>query len=481
MAADRIGSGRGVDIVIFVRQAARGMVACKLVLLCGAAMVAACATYSNRPLDSADIDAVLASPDRAVLVRRASSLTHPRLAPVALDFTKPLTGDEIAVIAVIANPDLRSLRAKQRVADAQVFAARLLPDPQLSAGFDRVLSPTNQGLSRAVAGSLTLDLLGALTTRHVELQVARAAAEQIRLDIAWQEWSTAGQARLLAIRLPRQRLAATLARLAAALAEQSLQRALAVAVRGDVRNDEVELRRIAAADAGTRALTAERDAEVTRLDLNRILGLTPDEPLVVVTAAVLPFWIPPDPTTLFAVARSSRLDLLALAAGYDSQQASLHRAILGQFPRLAITINRASDTSVVQTLGPAVTLDLPFWNRNRGTIATAEATREQLRFEYAARLHQTRADIAALVAGLRRDEQSRETVGIQAGELEHMTAALEAAAARGDVILPLAESSRAAVIDKRLTILALEQACAEQRLALALAIGRPLTDANDTP
>lgn len=464
-----------------VTRAPRGNVARKLVLLGFAAMVAACATYSDKPLDGSDIEAVLASPDRSVLVRQASSLTHPRLAPVALDFTKPLTGDEIAAIAVLANPDLRSLRAKQRVADAQVFAARLLPDPQLSAGFDRVLSPLNQGLTSAVAGSLTLDILGALATRHVNLQVAQAAAQQIRLDIAWQEWSTAGQARLLAIRLPRQRQAATLARQAATLAEQSLERALASAVRGDLKNDEVDLRRIASADAGARAFAIERDAEVTRLELNRVLGLTPQEPLDVVAAAMLPPWIPPDPSALFVAARNARLDLLALAAGYDSQQATLHRAILGQYPRLAISVNRAGDTSNVQTLGPAVTLDLPLWNRNRGAIVTARATREQLRHEFAARLHQTRADIAALVAGLRRDEQARETIGMQARELEKMTAALELAAARGDVIVSLAESSRAAVIDKRLTILALEQACAEQRLALALAIGRPLTDSIDTP
>ena len=88
---------------------------------------------------------------------------------------------------MLANPDLRSLRTQQQLADAQVFAAGLLPDPQLSLGFDSLLAPSGQGLSSAFTGGLTLDLLGALATRRVERQVAGAAAEQVRLDIGWRD------------------------------------------------------------------------------------------------------------------------------------------------------------------------------------------------------------------------------------------------------------------------------------------------------
>jgi hypothetical protein len=88
-------------------------------------------------------------PDRSELVRAAGELNHPGVPPVALDFSKPLTGAEIAAIAVLANPDLRALRTQQRVADAQVFASGLLPDPQLSAGFDAVLSRTTRRSRRA--------------------------------------------------------------------------------------------------------------------------------------------------------------------------------------------------------------------------------------------------------------------------------------------------------------------------------------------
>jgi len=46
-------------------------------------------------------------------------------------------------------------------------------------------------------------------------------------------------------------------------------------------------------------------------------------------------------------------------------------------------------------------------------------------------------------------------------------------AKRGDVTLPVADSARAAAIDKQILLIGLEQSCAEQRIALALATGTP--------
>jgi outer membrane protein TolC len=449
-------------------------------LLC-IVVLAGCANYTPRPLDDGAIDEVLASPDRDALAGQALQLKHPRLPPIKVDFTKPLSAEAIAVIAVIANPDLRALRMQQRVADAQVFASGLLPDPQISLGRDSVLSPSDAGLISAVAGSLTLDLLGALATRHAEREIARRAAQKTRLDIAWQEWLTAGQARLLSVRLPYLRAASALAQEAAIAGEDILARTLQAAGRGDLKGDEVEARRIGAADARARALGLQRDLGATVMALNQLLGLKPDEPLALAKPPAAADWIAPDPATLFASARGARLDLQALASGYASHQAMLRRAVLGQYPRLSLTLNRARDTSNVQTAGPAVSLDLPLWNRNRGAIAAASATREQLRSEYQARLHQTRADIAALVAALNRDEQARSALSAQLPAVEDIAAKIIAAAKRGDLPLATADSARSAATDKRLALLALEQSCAEQRIALALAVGLPFPEATQKP
>jgi cobalt-zinc-cadmium efflux system outer membrane protein len=452
-----------------------------ILALATVAVTGGCALYHPQPLAAPDVETILESPDRAELSRKAQQLRHPLLPPVKLDFDAPLTGPEIQAIAVIANPDLRALRTQQGVADAQVFASGLLPDPQVSLGFDKLLSPLDQGFSNAYAGSVSLDLLAALAVRPTERQVAKAAAQQTRDDIAWQEWTTAGQARLLAVRLVYQTEAKELAHQAVDQAERALARALTVARTGDLAGDDIEIRRIAAADARDRALTADREADTTRLDLNQTLGLKPDETLTLAAVPSLRTWQHVSADQLFVDARSRRLDLTALAEGYNSQEASLHRAILGQYPKLGITINRASDTSNVHTLGPAVNLDLPLWNRNRGAIASAKADRTRLRAEFAARLHQTRSDIATLVSSLDRDERARETLAQQMPEIERVASAFEDASKRRDVTQQTAEAARSTALDKRIALLALEQSCAEERIALALAIGSPVSDFLEGP
>ena len=433
--------------------------------------LAGCAFYHREPLVGSDTEKLLASPDRNALAQGAGHLHHPLIAPVTLDFSRPLTSDEVTVIAVLANPDLRALRMKEGVAAAQVFASGLFPDPQISGGVDQLLSPKDQGLVNGYSGSVGLDLLGALATRAVERKIARSAQNQARLDIAWQEWTTAGQARVLAIRLPYQTEAASLAKQAADSANRILILTLEATQRGDLKGEDLEARRIAAADATVRAAATARDAETSRLELNRLLGLRPEEALDLVGPAPLATWITPDAAALFESARAQRLDLQALAAAYDGQEATLHRAILGQYPRLGITLARARDTSAVHTLSPAVNFDLPLWNRNAGVIDLVRADRSRLRAEYAARLHQTRAEIAALVAGINRDEAARSAVAAGMADVTRIADSFDESAKRGDVTLPVADSARAAAIDKQIQLLGLEQSCAEQRIALALATG----------
>lgn len=100
------------------------------------ALVGGCSGYAPSPLDDGRTDSALSAPNRQELSRDAIQLRHPRIAPITLDFSKPLTSDELAVIAVLVNPDLKAMRAKAGVADAQVFDAGLLPDPQLTVGLD---------------------------------------------------------------------------------------------------------------------------------------------------------------------------------------------------------------------------------------------------------------------------------------------------------------------------------------------------------
>ena len=419
-----------------------------------------------------DGEAVLHDPTRAELSALAARLDHPRLAPMTLDFSRPLTPPELALIAVVASPDLKALRAKAAVAEAQVFNAGLLPDPVINYAYAKRLGGPDpfDGMSGAVVYELS-----ALRERRTVLQGQRGAAAQARLDLAWQELQTAGQAELLAARIAGLTAVLTYNSRTAAVAANALERALKAQARGDIRGDEVETRRLAAVDAASGLRTTEIALDTARHDLNKLLGLSPDARLSIAASPVSEP-VPANAETLFRLAQAQRLDLQALKAGYESQNAAIRKAMMDAFPSLQLTLGGGEDTAHTQTFDPAVNFTLPLWNRNRGGIAIAKATQAQLRAEYAARLFATRADIADLVAQLGIEARQRADISAQIPPVRAIVRATEQAAARGDVADNAAEAARQSLSDKEQALATLDQTMAEQRVTLKLAAGGPLLD-----
>lgn len=425
-------------------------------------LLSGCAGYTPRPLDPALDDAGT----QQALARDGASLGRPYLQPAAIDLARPLDMNAIATIAVIANPDLKALRARAAIADAQAFAARLLPDPNFSLGANTVLSGPDPFLD--LAGALGLDI-NALRTAKVRREGVEAQARQVRLDLAWAEWQTAGQARLQAARIISLERLLPIVTASEATARTQLDRAMRAAGRGDLASDQVQAARIAAFDALDRQRTTARDLAAARLELLRLLGLPPST--VLALAPLEPAGMAPDPERLFGLAQQSRFDLMALQAGYGAQEAALHKAILDQFPNLMLTINAGRDSAGNASIGPAVNFDLPLWNRNRGTIAIERATREALRSEYSARLFQTRADIAAAVNGLAIARQQRAAILADLPALTRFAETARSAATRGDLPLASAETAEQALRDKQVLLAQDDQAIAEQTIALELLTG----------
>ncbi|MBU6199347.1 MAG: TolC family protein [Xanthomonadaceae bacterium] len=421
-----------------------------------------CAIYRPRPLEENPKPA-----DAAGLAQTAAAIKQPRLAPLPIPPQGPWNDLQLADIAIVASPDLQALRAQAQVADAQVFAAGLLPDPQIGIGAD---APDGSGVVPALSLSAGFDI-AALFTRHSRVAAARASAERVRRDIAWQEWLAANQVRLLARRwqfLERQH---DIAARAADAAEKLLSLTQTAVAQHNARLDDLALRRVAVLDARAREGALARDAEAARLQLNLAVGVAPDVRLPLTEVAA-----PHDPSALDATALekqalAQRLDLAALRAGYAAQEASVRSAILQQYPLPAISVSRARDTTPVYTKGASANFSLPLWNRNRGGIAIARATREQLHAEYAARVFDAQASIAAQVEALKQTAAQRQTLDAQLDQLRAEMQPLEKAAERGDVALVTFETARAALLDKEIASLALAQAQSEDEVALAIDVG----------
>lgn len=430
------------------------------------AIVSGCAHYAPAPLATAA--AALAVPDIALISAEAARIQRPFLMPQAIDLAQPLSLNEIAVITVLANPDLKAQRARAGVTDAQAFAARLLPDPTAQLSFDKHISGPDR--LNGFGGQLGFDL-AQLRTAGVTRASGAASKAQVRLDLAWAEWQYASNAQVQAVRIVALGRQLALARETLASAETWLNRVQRAAGRGDVAGSDTDARRLALIDASDKVRMAERDLAAARLTLNKLMGIPPDTDVAIADPPAPP--IPPDPATLTAQAIGRRLDLAALRAGYGVGEAAVHKAVLEQFPNLSLTLVSARDTAGNFNIGPQVGFSLPLWNRNRGAIAIATATREQLRAEYTARLFQTSSDIAAAVSGLAVIRRQRAELVKQLPSIEHYALVTAHAAHRGDLSLSAAEGAAQSLRDRRSALAALDQQAAEQTILLEQLSGGP--------
>ena len=431
-----------------------------------ALLLGACAHYAPKPLPSAA--EALAGPSPAILSIDAQHIERPYLTPQPVDLNQPLTANALGVIAVLENPDLKAQRAKVGVTDAQAFAARLLPDPTFQANFDKRLSGPDK--FNGYGAQIGFDL-NSLRTAKITRQSGEAQKRQVRLDLAWAEWNTAGQARLQGVRVFELERQVRLAEASVASASKMFAAVSRAAGRGDVSATDLDTRRQALVDAEARLRQAQASLVAARSDLNKELGLPPEVRLSLAPPDATP--APPPAEVLVRQAIERRLDLQALRAGYESQEAELHKAVLEQFPNLSLALAGASDTANNKTIGPIIGFTLPLWNRNRGNIAIANATREQLRAEYEARLFQTRAEIVAAVEGVNALRKQRDDLAAQIPALQHYAQATRRAAARGDISQATAETAEQAVRDREMAFLQLDQQIEEQTIALELLSGGP--------
>ena len=431
----------------------------------------ACATYTSEQLPVAAKAQTAA--ELTKILYRNNEVTDTRFLPAfPIDLSAALDSNAVATLAVLHNPDLSALRATLGVADAQVFAAGLMPDPVFNVGADKVLSGPDQlnNLSAALGFDLNF-----LRTRGVRITQARAAAAQARMDVAWAEWQTAGEARLLVERVNSLQLLQAQAANNQQLAASMLASMQKAARQGDVAVTQMQVTAAAANVAEQAAIQVQGDLAAARLELNALLGLPADFTLQLVPAvggmeAAMATSLP-DLETLYSQAALARADLVALRLGYDAQEAAVHKAVLDQFPGLNLAITGSRDTSGNRLLGPALDFSLPLWNRNRGGIAIEKATRAVLQKEYAARLLQTRADLAAALANIAL--AYRQQQGLQNGlaDLQQLAKSNRTASSRGDVPVTAAVAAEQNLFERQSQLLQAQQSVAEHMIALELLSG----------
>jgi outer membrane protein TolC len=448
------------------RGAARARYPSFVLLL--AITLAGCATYREQPLGTRST-LPEQIPDLSIDARQ---MPLPELAAHSFDPRDGLDITEVAMLAVVNNPDLKIARAAAGIWHAQAFAAGLLPDPKVIATTD-VPDKGQAATTTAYNVGLSFDVLGMLT-RAPRYSAARQDARKTDLNLLWMEWQVVAQARLLFVRITQQRQLMEILQLTHGVFAERYGLTRTALDRGLLTLDAVTPHLVALQDVSRQINDLERLMSQSRHDLNFLLGVNPEVAVPLVGSAVVPELDDAAVERLLPDLPRRRPDLIALQAGYKAEDQRYRAAILAQFPGLTFGFQRTRDATNVRQAGLNVSLTLPLFNRNRGAIAIELATRQMLHTEYEQRLNGANSGIDRILAEQRINRRQLLEVDSAVVELARAADKSNAAFRAHDINALALATLQAALLAKRIERVNLELMILEQRVALQTLIGGEL-------
>jgi len=444
----------------------------RLQFLIGATLiagVAGCASYQPKPLAlrPAMLDAV---PHITVDTRE---MPLPELRAHPFDPSHGLDMTDVAILAVLNDPDLKLARDDAHIAHAQAFAAGLLPDPQFTSEVDQPGPKVPGSDTRAFNFGLSFDV-GSLIFGPVKRRSAEAAAQQTDLNLLWQEWQVVAQARVsFAQSISNERLLTVLQQNRDILQSRydHTQSALA---KGLITADVAIADLSALAGMESQIHSTETDLNNSRAQLAALLNIDPSVKLELTGRAQLPTLDDAKVRAILLDLPARRPDLLALKAGYASQDETYRAAILQQFPDITIGLNRQRDTSRVYSTGTMVNFSIPLFDRNRGNIAVALATRQKLYDDFQSRLDTASRNIEVVLLNQPLLQRQLREANAALSNLDAATTNADAAFQAGNLDELGYANLRSGVLAKNIEIIKLRESILEQDIALQTLIGSEL-------
>lgn len=426
-------------------------------------MLAGCATYEPLPLPR--------HPDLAdsVATLDTSIPQEPGGTSRLIGAGRRLTLDQIGLLAILNDPDLKAEAGTIDLAQAGVVEAALLPNPVASVSYGALISGpgTTSSLSAALSQGIAQ-----IITRQSRIDSAEYHADQVDAEQLWGEWQVAQKARQLAADIYSTNLLVDLTNQEIALLSRELGQVKKAIAAGNL---------TLAAEAPLSAAQAVAENSLVALKLTRLknwqtldglLGLKPSVRFVIARPMLGP--LPRHIAALLADLPASRPDLAALQLGYASAEADVRAAILAQFPALTLGVSYNKDTSDVVSAGPTFDLGLPVFDRNQGHIAAASATRILLRSQYLARLDSAVAGVEALVAQIRQLSADLTTARRAAAAAQSLASTARHAYNQNNLDVRTATDYQTTALERKLEVITIERQINEDKIFLAVELGLDL-------
>jgi cobalt-zinc-cadmium efflux system outer membrane protein len=398
----------------------------------------------------------------------------PEFGSQVIDFRAGIGPDEAATIALYSNPALRSIRDRRGLAAAQLIQAGIVPNPVISYARDYVTGGNTVGTMTGYSFSAGWEF-SALIPFLPKQTAAKKNLRSVDLDVAWQEWQVAMNARVAVYRV----LALEAQVQRAREANRGLQESTG-AMREALNKHEKTVLDLSAVESASQdslatMLGLEQESERQRLGLNKALGVEPTMNVRLRAGLTLPTHVDvADQHDLLANVESRRLDLLGLRQGYESQDATVRAAILAQFPKMSAAFVKASDTTDVHTSGFNISVDVSIFDRNQGVIATERATRQRLKDEYNQRVFEARSDLVVAIADIRSLDRQVAAAQEALPVFERLVSSAATAREQGNADVLSYYTARGTLLQKRIQLIKLQQQLLEAHTALEIASGRYL-------
>lgn len=380
---------------------------------------------------------------------------------------KPLDIDDVGLLAVLNDPELRSEQGQTDVTRANLLQSSLLPNPSASVSYGDLLGGAG-GFAPAWTASLTQDVKSILTY-HTHKKSARFQVQQVNADLLWQEWQVAQKAKLLALDLYYDQQSLELSRRELSLLEREVSEVQAATQAGDL--DLTALAPLLTAKAAAeQALAALGLVQMQNWQaLDALLGLDPQVRFAIVAPSLGP--LPADLAPLLADLPDRRPDLVALQLGYRSADEDVRTAIIGQFPAFVAGGQWGQDTTNVRSAGPTATFDLPIFDRNQGQVAQTRATRLLLHEQYQSRLDDAFGTVKGLDAQVRRLTEDVRNASSAATAAEKMSESARQAYGQGNMDQRSLADFETTALDRRIEALDLERSLGETEITLTVELG----------
>ena len=349
-------------------------------------LLAACATYTPKPIAPAETAGALErrtlDDSRLWQFIAAASPTHASAAP-AWDIST------LTLAALYYHPEVEVSRTRLALARAGVITAGQIPNPTLK------LSPGSGVLATEAPTAMTIGFLVTFVIetfgkREARIERARHLVEAARQDVATAAWQIRAGVRTALLDMwaaeGRLRLAVkrrTLQEQIVALLERRFTAGESSAL--DVARERINLSQITLS-----ARESERQAAEARARLGAAVGV-PGRALEQVRIGLSTFDNPPEMPNVNDISEGSlrrqalqgRTDVLALLADYEAVQSALRLEVARQFPNISVGPGYAYDQGD-NLYNFELNVDLPVFNQNQGQIAEAAARRKEAAAKFVA-------------------------------------------------------------------------------------------------